>query len=205
MSGIAGILNLDGAPADRGLLRRMAGHMAFRGPDAQDVWAGGRGDSLTGRVFHEQLATTSASERMLTVSALGPRRRHADPDDTPRDTLPLSPTFCRNGEQQAEKCRWMYCQFTRRRPVPARRLTNSSSGRYIDKPLGWAFGPRVDVRGHSVSGQERSAPTPPSGGRVQSFGCSLKTEQRKPKASAGGFAVPLLGWRASRQLSKRST
>jgi asparagine synthase (glutamine-hydrolysing) len=38
MSGIAGIVNLDGAPVDRDLLARMTSFMSFRGPDAQDTW-----------------------------------------------------------------------------------------------------------------------------------------------------------------------
>lgn len=37
MSGIAGIVNLDGAPIDRDLLRRLTDALAFRGPDAQHV------------------------------------------------------------------------------------------------------------------------------------------------------------------------
>jgi asparagine synthase (glutamine-hydrolysing) len=41
MSGIVGIVNLDGAPVDRDLLRRMTDSMSFRGPDAQQVWIAG--------------------------------------------------------------------------------------------------------------------------------------------------------------------
>ena len=41
MSGIVGIVNLDGAPVDRDLLWRMTKFMSFRGPDAQDVWIDG--------------------------------------------------------------------------------------------------------------------------------------------------------------------
>ncbi|MDB5333147.1 MAG: hypothetical protein JWP03_4298 [Phycisphaerales bacterium] len=41
MSGIVGIFNLDGAPVDRELLRRMTASMAFRGPDAQEIWSDG--------------------------------------------------------------------------------------------------------------------------------------------------------------------
>ena len=41
MSGILGIVNLDGAPVDPALLRKMAGSLAFRGPDAQETWIGG--------------------------------------------------------------------------------------------------------------------------------------------------------------------
>jgi asparagine synthase (glutamine-hydrolysing) len=38
MSGIAGIVNLDGAPIDRGLLSRMTKFMSFRGADAGEIW-----------------------------------------------------------------------------------------------------------------------------------------------------------------------
>ena len=41
MSGIVGILNLDGAPVDRTLLRRMTDFMTFRGPDEQRIWMDG--------------------------------------------------------------------------------------------------------------------------------------------------------------------
>ena len=37
MSGFVAAVNLDGAPVDRGLLKRMAAWLAFRGPDAQRV------------------------------------------------------------------------------------------------------------------------------------------------------------------------
>lgn len=38
MSGIVGIYNLDGRPVDSQLLQRMTNGLAFRGPDAQQVW-----------------------------------------------------------------------------------------------------------------------------------------------------------------------
>ncbi|OAI49629.1 hypothetical protein AYO44_06390 [Planctomycetaceae bacterium SCGC AG-212-F19] len=41
MSGIAGIYNLDGRPADRDLLTRMTDRMAHRGPDGVDHWIDG--------------------------------------------------------------------------------------------------------------------------------------------------------------------
>jgi asparagine synthase (glutamine-hydrolysing) len=41
MSGIVGIINNDGAPVDRDLLRRMTDFMSYRGPDAQEVWIDG--------------------------------------------------------------------------------------------------------------------------------------------------------------------
>ena len=42
MSGIVGLLSLDGAPVDPRLLERMTNFMRFRGPDSQVTWNGGR-------------------------------------------------------------------------------------------------------------------------------------------------------------------
>lgn len=41
MSGFVGVLNLDEVPTDRALLERMTLSLAFRGPDAQEVWSRG--------------------------------------------------------------------------------------------------------------------------------------------------------------------
>src|SRR5258705_3031965 len=41
MSGIVGIVNLDGAPIVQDLLWRMTHLMSFRGPDAQEIWIDG--------------------------------------------------------------------------------------------------------------------------------------------------------------------
>jgi asparagine synthase (glutamine-hydrolysing) len=41
MSGLVGILNLDAAPVDRALLEQMTRYLAFRGPDAQEIWCDG--------------------------------------------------------------------------------------------------------------------------------------------------------------------
>ncbi len=41
MSGIVGLVNLDGAPIERDWLLTMTRHMACRGPDAQDIWIDG--------------------------------------------------------------------------------------------------------------------------------------------------------------------
>jgi asparagine synthase (glutamine-hydrolysing) len=41
MSGIIGILNLDGAPAERSLIARMANRLAHRGPDGSAAWFNG--------------------------------------------------------------------------------------------------------------------------------------------------------------------
>ena len=40
MSGIAGVVSLDGSPVDAALLRRMAGFMVSRGPDGTGVHLG---------------------------------------------------------------------------------------------------------------------------------------------------------------------
>jgi asparagine synthase (glutamine-hydrolysing) len=58
MSGIVGILNLDGAPVDRRLLGAMTDFMAFRGPDAQQMWVNGNIG-----FGHTLLKTTEESER----------------------------------------------------------------------------------------------------------------------------------------------
>ena len=41
MSGIVGIVERDGAPVDRPLLRSLTSFLSFRGPDAREVWAEG--------------------------------------------------------------------------------------------------------------------------------------------------------------------
>ena len=58
MSGIAGIINLDGAPVERDLLEQMSTYMAFRGPDQQDIWL----DGAVG-FAHTLLRTTFESEK----------------------------------------------------------------------------------------------------------------------------------------------
>lgn len=57
MSGIVGIINLDGAPVDRELLRRMTDFMSFRGPDTQETWI----DDNVG-FGHTMLRTTFEAE-----------------------------------------------------------------------------------------------------------------------------------------------
>ncbi|MGH9743789.1 MAG: asparagine synthetase B family protein [Candidatus Acidiferrum sp.] len=48
MSGFAGIVSCDGAPPDARLLERMAERLAFRGPDATQIWcSGGAGFCFT--------------------------------------------------------------------------------------------------------------------------------------------------------------
>src|ERR1035437_9535074 len=57
MSGICGILSLEGAPIERKIWKDMTAFMAFRGPDAQDVWT----DGAVG-FGHTLLRTTFESE-----------------------------------------------------------------------------------------------------------------------------------------------
>ncbi len=58
MSGIVGILRLDGAPVDAALLRRMTEFLAFRAPDGSGVWSEG----VVG-LGHALLRTTVEDER----------------------------------------------------------------------------------------------------------------------------------------------
>jgi asparagine synthase (glutamine-hydrolysing) len=57
MSGIVGIVNLDGAPVDRELLTRLTSFMSFRGPDAQETWIDGNAG-----FGHTLLRTTSEKQ-----------------------------------------------------------------------------------------------------------------------------------------------
>lgn len=58
MSGIVGIINMDGQPVDATLLRHMTDYMAYRGPDAQEIWI----DGSVG-FGHTMLRTTFESEK----------------------------------------------------------------------------------------------------------------------------------------------
>lgn len=65
MSGIVGIINLDGAPTRREVLAQMTSYMAFRGPDGLDMWL----DGAVG-LGHTLLRTTFESEKERGVSTL---------------------------------------------------------------------------------------------------------------------------------------
>jgi asparagine synthase (glutamine-hydrolysing) len=69
MSGIVGLLNLDGSPVDRGLLDRMTAYVAFRGPDGHRVWT-----SRQVGFGHALLKTTEESEREEQPFTLDGRR-----------------------------------------------------------------------------------------------------------------------------------
>jgi asparagine synthase (glutamine-hydrolysing) len=68
VSGIVGILNVDGAPVDRELLERMTAFQSFRGPDRQDLWI----DGPIG-FGHTLARTTDESERERQPCSLGGR------------------------------------------------------------------------------------------------------------------------------------
>lgn len=57
MSGIVGVVHFDGAPVDRHRLGQMTAFMAFRGPDAQEIWIDGNAG-----FGHTLLKTTDESE-----------------------------------------------------------------------------------------------------------------------------------------------
>ena len=68
MSGIAGIVNLSGAPVERGLLQAFAQFLAFRGPDARETWISG----CVG-FAHTLLRTTRESSNERQPASLGGR------------------------------------------------------------------------------------------------------------------------------------
>ncbi len=65
MSGIVGIVQLDGAPVDRELLERMTGSLAARGPDAQQTW--GRGGVGFGHTLLRTTWESSGESQPLTL------------------------------------------------------------------------------------------------------------------------------------------
>jgi len=68
MSGIAGMIQTDGTPVDADLLRRMTNWLAFRGPDAQGIWANGPVG-----LGHALLSHTGETERERQPATLGQR------------------------------------------------------------------------------------------------------------------------------------
>jgi asparagine synthase (glutamine-hydrolysing) len=75
MSGVCGIVHLDGAPVERRLLQAMTAFMSFRGPDAQDVWLdgpAGLGHTLLRTTFeaeHERQPFSLDGEVWITADA----------------------------------------------------------------------------------------------------------------------------------------
>jgi asparagine synthase (glutamine-hydrolysing) len=64
MSGIVGIINLDGAPVDEQLLRQMTAFITYRGPDAQEIWIDGHvgfGHTMMRTTFESQREQQPAS------------------------------------------------------------------------------------------------------------------------------------------------
>ena len=85
MSGIVGIVHFDGAPVERHLLGRMTGFMAFRGPDAQEIWIDGNagfGHALlktTDESEHERQPFTLDGRIWIVADARVDARRESDP------------------------------------------------------------------------------------------------------------------------------
>jgi asparagine synthase (glutamine-hydrolysing) len=66
MSGIIGIVHLDGAPVDRRLVQRLTESQSYRGPDAQEIWVSGNAG-----LGHTLLKTTEESEHEHQPFTLG--------------------------------------------------------------------------------------------------------------------------------------
>jgi asparagine synthase (glutamine-hydrolysing) len=100
MSGIAGIVHFDGAPVDRQLLVQMTGSMAFRGPDAHEIWIDrnvGFGHTLlktTDESEHERQPFTLDGQLWIVADARVDARRNLIPKLWARghENLPLDAT-----------------------------------------------------------------------------------------------------------------
>jgi asparagine synthase (glutamine-hydrolysing) len=68
VSGIVGLVTLNGAPVDAALLRRMTAALAFRGPDGAGIWAHGRVG-----LGHTQLSTVATGTAPPQPSSLDGR------------------------------------------------------------------------------------------------------------------------------------
>ncbi len=85
MSGIVGIVHFDGAPIDRHLLGQMTASLAFRGPDAQDIWISGHvgfGHTLlrtTDEAEHERQPFTLDGQIWIVADARVDARRNLIP------------------------------------------------------------------------------------------------------------------------------
>lgn len=67
MSGILGILHLDGSPIDRSLLERLTNSLLFRGPDAQRIWC--RGPVGFGHALLQTAAESTSEFQPFTVDS----------------------------------------------------------------------------------------------------------------------------------------
>ncbi|HXB68837.1 MAG TPA: asparagine synthase-related protein [Candidatus Acidoferrales bacterium] len=81
MSGIAGMIHLDGRPADRALIESMTASLAFRGPDGQHVWTGASvalGHTLLKTTFEAESERQPASLYGQGTDRLGMDRQAID-------------------------------------------------------------------------------------------------------------------------------
>jgi asparagine synthetase B (glutamine-hydrolysing) len=89
MSGIVGMLNLDGSPIDGSLLGRMTAYLAFRGPHRQRVQVAknvGLGQALlriTEESAHEDRPFTLDGRRWIVASG---RLKEMDPQRDPKSS-----------------------------------------------------------------------------------------------------------------------
>lgn len=97
MSGIVGIVHFDGSPVDRHLLGQMTASIAFRGPDAQEIWIDGHvgfGHTLlktTGESGHERQPFTLDGQVWIVADARVDVRRELVPQLRANGHEDLSP------------------------------------------------------------------------------------------------------------------
>ncbi len=108
MSGIAGLLSLDGGPIDQHLLSRLTAFMQFRGPDAQDTWNGGRVG-----FGHAMLRTTFESQHERQPCSLDGRvwivaDARVDGQSELREKLRSAGHDCQQGANDAELILYAY-------------------------------------------------------------------------------------------------
>src|SRR5258706_7875780 len=65
MSGFAGVFHLDGAPVDRAWLEAMTAFLAYRGPDASQIWVSG-----SAGLCHTLLRTSAETDGRPQVTSL---------------------------------------------------------------------------------------------------------------------------------------
>src|SRR5258708_12887334 len=97
MSGMVGMLNLDGGPVDGRLLSRMTEYLTFRGPDRQHVHVAknaGLGHALlkvTEESEHDDQPLTLDGRQWIVADARVDRRQELIAELRPRDPRALPP------------------------------------------------------------------------------------------------------------------
>ena len=104
MSGIVGIVNLDGATVNRQLLQQLTAFMTYRGVDAQQVWYSGCvgfGNALLKTTTESQQEHQPTDSQTLTGTTVGPHlnlhvsfqdgHTMAPPPPTQETSIPATP------------------------------------------------------------------------------------------------------------------